>query len=53
LSGNISTEDIIVALHEIDYVISVKQTTDKRLTPEGGATHTSVHLFLAKVARSQ
>jgi hypothetical protein len=43
LPGNTSEEDIAVALQEMDYdVISVKQMTAKRPTPEGGVTHTSL-----------
>jgi hypothetical protein len=38
LPGNISTEDITVALQETDYVISVKQMTTKCPTSEGGIT---------------
>jgi hypothetical protein len=50
LLGNSSAEDITVDLQEIDYdVVSVKQTTAKRPTPEGGITHTS--LFLVTLAR--
>jgi hypothetical protein len=40
LSGSTSSEDITVVLQELDYdVISVKQMTTKRPTPEGGVTH--------------
>jgi hypothetical protein len=43
LPGNIYSENITVALQEIDYdVASVKQTTAKRPIPEGGVTHTSL-----------
>jgi hypothetical protein len=41
LPGNISVNDITVALQEIAYdVISVRQMTAKRPTPEGGRCHT-------------
>jgi hypothetical protein len=53
LSGITSAEDITVALQETDYdVISVKQMTAKRPTPERGVTHTSP-LFLVTLARNQ
>jgi hypothetical protein len=40
LPGNTSAEDIILALQETDYgVISIKQMTAKRPTPEGGIPH--------------
>jgi hypothetical protein len=50
-----SAEDITVALQGIDCdVISVKQTPDKRLTPEGsGVTHASLTLFLVTPAKNQ
>jgi hypothetical protein len=41
LPGNTSAEDIIVDLQD---VISVKQMTAKRPTPEGGVTHLPPHL---------
>jgi hypothetical protein len=55
LSCSTSADDIIVALQEIDYdVISIKQTTAERPTPEGGGvTHTSLTLFLVTLARNQ
>jgi hypothetical protein len=40
LPGNIPAEDIIAALHEMDYdVITAKQMTSKRPTPERRVTH--------------
>jgi hypothetical protein len=51
--ANISAEDITVYLQETDYVISVKQMTAKRPTPDGGVTYTSLFLFLLRLARNQ
>jgi hypothetical protein len=43
-----------VALQEIDYdVISVKQMTAKRPTPEGGVKQTSLPFFLVTLGRNQ
>jgi hypothetical protein len=47
LPGNISAEDITVALQEIDYdVINVEQMITERPTPEGRVTIISLLLFL-------
>jgi hypothetical protein len=54
LPGNISAEDITVALQKMDYdVINVKEKTAKRPTPEGQVTYTSLHLSLVVIARNQ
>jgi hypothetical protein len=54
LPNNTSSEDITVALQELGYeVISVKQMTAKRPSPEGGVTCISLPLFLGTLARSQ
>jgi hypothetical protein len=54
LPGNISAEDIPVALQETDYdSISVKQMTANHPTPEGGVTHTSLPLFLVTLERNK
>jgi hypothetical protein len=54
LPTNTSSEDITVALQELGYeVISFKQMTSKRPSPEGGATCISRALFLVTLARSQ
>jgi hypothetical protein len=55
LPGIISAEDITVALQEIDYyVISVKQMTTKRPSPEGGDTHLppSLRRYSSKESKS-
>jgi hypothetical protein len=53
LPGITSAEDT-VALQEIDYdVVSAKQMTAKRPTPEGAVAHTSLPLFLFTLARNQ
>jgi hypothetical protein len=52
LPGNISAENITVALQETDYdITSVKQMIAKRSTPEAEVTHTSLPLFLFTLAR--
>jgi hypothetical protein len=54
LPGNISAEDITVAIQEIDYdVISVKQMTAKRPTTEGGVSNTPPLLFLVTLVKNQ
>jgi hypothetical protein len=54
LPTNTSSEDITVALQELGYeVISVKQMTAKRPSPEGEATCISLPLFLVTLARSE
>jgi hypothetical protein len=54
LPGNISAEDIAIALQEINYSVrGVKQMTAKRSTLEGGVTHTSLLFFQVTLARNQ
>jgi hypothetical protein len=54
LAGNISTEDISVALQEKNYDISsVKQMTTKCPTPEGAVAHTSIPLFQVTIPRNR
>jgi hypothetical protein len=54
LPTNTSSEGITLALQELGYeVISVKQMTAKRPSPEGGATCISLPLFLVTLARSE
>jgi hypothetical protein len=54
LPSNNSSDDISVALRELGYeVISVKQMTAKRPSPEGEVTHVSLPLFLITLARNQ
>jgi hypothetical protein len=51
---NTSSEDIAVALQELGYeVISIKQMTAKRLSPEGEVTLVSLPLFLITLERNQ
>jgi hypothetical protein len=54
LPNNTSSEDVTVALQELGYeVISVKQLTAKRPSPEGGVACISPRIFLVTLARSQ
>jgi hypothetical protein len=54
LPNNISSEVITVALQELGYeVISFKQMTAKRPSPEGEVTLVSLPLFLITVVRNQ
>jgi hypothetical protein len=54
LPGNTSAENTTVDLQETDYdVISVKQMTVERPTPDGGVTHTSHPLFVVTLVRHQ
>jgi hypothetical protein len=54
LTNNSSSEDITVALQELDYeVISVKQMTAKRPSPEGGVTLVSLPLFFNTLVRNR
>jgi hypothetical protein len=54
LPSNTSSEDITVALQELEYeVISVKQMTAKRPTPAGGVSLVSLPLFLITLVRNQ
>jgi hypothetical protein len=54
LHSNTSSEDITVALQELDYeVISVRHMMIKRPSPEGGVTLVSFPLFLITLVRNQ
>jgi acyl-CoA synthetase (NDP forming) len=54
LPNNTSSEDITVALQELGYeVISVKQITAKRPSPENGVTLVPLPLFLFTLVRNQ